>query len=547
MRSSPAPVAPGVHRLLALLFGSVFSAVLLGGCTADGYAREADRAVDEILRDGTERTLGGRRETVLLPEEKREPAPPPEPVVPADPSSADPPAAAQAPAPEVEGPVARPGARDRDRDEPRPHRAQGVAVPDRLSLTGTRHAYSPLVAAALTYLFAGSSTGPESHGAAFDASISKILPTGGNLTLAGATGFSTLGEDSFSSSARIRLTQPLLRGAGHEVAYEALTQAERSLVYAIRDYELYREDFSIDVARRFYDLVQQKQSTENQRRNLEGVVFGRKQADALFQVGRTNELEVLRARRSELTSENDLIEAEESYHLALDQFRIFLGLPESRRIDVADEEPEFVPVRWDVASAVEVALANRLDLLNRQEQLEDAERGVRIAKNGLLPDLDLTLDYGRSGASDPSFAHQDLDDASYSAALSFGIPIDRVNERNAYRSSQIDLAQAQRSYAEFHDSLEVGVQSTFRELERRKKSLEIQTQLIADQERNVKIAQLRFEQGNFSNRDVVEAQQSLLDARNALINEQVDYEIARLRLLKDLGILFIDEKGMWNE
>jgi outer membrane protein TolC len=517
------------------------------GCTADGYAREADRAVDEILRDGTERTLGGRRETVLLPEEKREPAPPPEPVVPADPSSADPPAAAQAPAPEVEV-LSLAQALEIAIETNRDHIARKESLYlTALSLTGTRHAYSPLVAAALTYLFAGSSTGPESHGAAFDASISKILPTGGNLTLGGATGFSTLGEDSFSSSARIRLTQPLLRGAGHEVAYEALTQAERSLVYAIRDYELYREDFSIDVARRFYDLVQQKQSTENQRRNLEGVVFGRKQADALFQVGRTNELEVLRARRSELTSENDLIEAEESYHLALDQFRIFLGLPESRRIDVADEEPEFVPVRWDVASAVEVALANRLDLLNRQEQLEDAERGVRIAKNGLLPDLDLTLDYGRSGASDPSFAHQDLDDASYSAALSFGIPIDRVNERNAYRSSQIDLAQAQRSYAEFHDSLEVGVQSTFRELERRKKSLEIQTQLIADQERNVKIAQLRFEQGNFSNRDVVEAQQSLLDARNALINEQVDYEIARLRLLKDLGILFIDEKGMWNE
>ena len=63
----------------------------------------------------------------------------------------------------------------------------------------------------------------------------------------------------------------------------------------------------------------------------------------------------------------------------------------------------------------------------------------------------------------------------------------------------------------------------------------------------MKIAQLRFEQGNFSNRDVVEAQQSLLDAKNALIEEKVAYEIARLGLLKDLGVLFIDEKGMWTE
>ncbi len=416
-----------------------------------------------------------------------------------------------------------------------------------LSLTGTRHTYSSIVSAALSYLFAGSNTGPESHTSGLEMSVSKILPSGGNLSLTGATGFSTSGGNAFSSSASIRLTQPLLRGAGREVAYEGLTQAERGLIYSIRDFELFREGFSIDVASRFYNLVQQKQAALNQRRNLEGFVFGRKQAEALFSVGRTSELEVLRARRSELTSQNSLIEAEESYRLALDQFRIFLGQPGTSRIEVAAEEPTFVPVNWDIGSAIEVAKKNRLDFLNREEQLQDAQRGVRIARNGLLPDLSLSLGYSQSGPGDASFAHQSLNDASYSAALTLGLPIDRLPERNAYRSSQVALARALRSFSEFQDNLEVSVQSTFRELVRRKESLDIQTQLISDQVRNVKIAQLRFEQGNFSNRDVVEAQQALLDASNSLIREKVDYEIARLGLLKDLGILFIDEKGMWKE
>jgi outer membrane protein len=131
--------------------------------------------------------------------------------------------------------------------------------------------------------------------------------------------------------------------------------------------------------------------------------------------------------------------------------------------------------------------------------------------------------------------------------LTLDVPIDQRPQRDAYRSAQISLARAERSFSEFQDDLEVDVQSTFRELARGKQSLDIQTQLISDQERNVKIAQLRFEQGNFSNRDVVEAQQSLLDAKNALIEEKVAYEIARLGLLKDLGVLFIDEKGMWTE
>ena len=93
----------------------------------------------------------------------------------------------------------------------------------------------------------------------------------------------------------------------------------------------------------------------------------------------------------------------------------------------------------------------------------------------------------------------------------------------------------------------VSVQSTFRQLERRRQSVEIQKELIVDQEKNLRIAQLLFEQGDNSNRDVVEAQQSLLDAKNSLIREQVSYEIARLGLLRDLGVLFIDENGVWKE
>ena len=518
----------------------ILAPLACAACGADHYERQADRDVAEILGQGTERTLGDREQTVEKPAlAPAEPQPPPDPV------DAVPPVPAP-PGPDVEI-LSLAHALEIAIETNRDHitRKESLYL-TALGLTSTRHIYSPIVAAALSYIFTGSDTGPEVHTPAISMSLSKLLPTGGNISFGGLAAFNTVGEDAFSASANVRLTQPLLRGAGREVAYEALTQAERSLLYAIRDYELYREGFSIDVASRFYDLVQQKQSVDNQRRNLDGFVFGRKQAEALFSVGRTSELEVLRARRSELTSQNSLIEAEESYHLALDQFRIFLGLPEDHPIEVAAEEPEFVPVSWDVQSAVEVALKNRLDLLNRKEQLEDAERGLRIAKNGLLPDLNLELGYTRTGDAAASFVHQDLNDEFYSAALSFGLPIDRLVERNAYRSSQFDLSQAMRSYEEFHDSLEVGVRSTFRELERRKKSLDIQTQLISDQERNAKIAQLRFEQGNFSNRDVVEAQQALLDARNALIREKVDYEIARLRLLKDLGILFIDEKGMWK-
>jgi len=161
-----------------------------------------------------------------------------------------------------------------------------------------------------------------------------------------------------------------LRGAGHEVAWEGLVQAERSVVYAIRDYELYREGFSIDVASRFYDLVQQKQSLENQRRTLESQVLRAQAGRGALQRRRSPELEVLRAKRSELTSQNSLIEAEEGLKLSLDRFRIFLGLPDGEASTCTTRSRPSVEVNYEVESAVGVALANRLDWVNRQEQLE---------------------------------------------------------------------------------------------------------------------------------------------------------------------------------
>lgn len=600
-------MAPRISPALAASVLAFVSA--LGGCTADHYVRQADRDVEAVLREGRASSVDGRRERAARPRLAEKPAQPlPEKVMevaadgarpaqqavaPSAPPASDalPPAddsvapAADTSISTAQDPnapaVAPAAATDPSQVDPKAPPVGGLPPADvrvlsladaleiavaqnrdyiarkealylsALSLTATRHAFDPLVAAALSYTFAGSDAGPEAHGGGVTMSLSQLLPTGARLGVSGSAGFSgsTDGSpDVYSVGASVRLTQPLLRGFGRDVAYEALTQAERNIIYAIRDFELFREGFSIGVAEQFYGIVQQKQAVDNQRRNYQGFVDGRKRAEALFGVvDSVKQLDVLRARRSELQSQNTLIEAEESLRLSIDVFRIFLGLPAGQRIDVADSAPEFVPVEWDIESAVEVARENRLDLLTRRQVLEDVRRGERIARDFLRPDLELSLGYDRAGGALSSFRDVEVNDDSYSASVTFGLPLDRLAERNSYRAAQIALDQARRGLDEFEDTLAVDVRRSFRELVRRKQSLEIQVELIHDQERNVEIAKMRFERGDVPNRDVVEAQEALLEALNTRIAEQVAYEIARLNLLRKLGILFIDEHGMWTE
>jgi outer membrane protein TolC len=506
----------------------------------------ADRDVEGVLSRAQWDTLGERESTVQRPSERKQ--------TPDAGGGGEPPA----------GNDQDPGGTGPAAPDPVPRRvltltnAQRIAVEcnrelrtqrealylTALSLVGTRHDFAPQLDAVLSFLLADSDGATGTSDVGLAAGVSQVLPQGGRLSLSGLTNFQT---DSFSSGVQVSLIQPLLRGAGNEVAWEPLTQAERSLVYAVREFELFRQSFSIDVAGRFYDLVQQKQSVENELRNLEKLEFTRKKAEALFAVGRGKELDVLRARRDELSSQNRKLEAEERYLAALENFRIFLGLPPTEQIDVESEDPDFVAIHYDEDSAVEVALANRLDLVSRIEQVEDAERAVRISRNALLPDLELGLNYVLASGAQDDFTEQRLEEGAWSASLRLDLPIDRLRERNAQRSSLIALARARRELEEFRQQLAVGIADAFRELERLQKSLEIQQQLIEDQQRNVRVAELLFERGENDNRDVVEALQALVDAQNALISEKVAYAIARLELIKDLGLLFIGPDGMWIE
>lgn len=554
--SRPPTVPPSLPRL------SPGWLLVLAACSATHQARRADRSVERILPERTREVLGDREETAVRPlpgpavDEGSGAVPGAEPGAagegppppPAEGASAGPPGAS-----EGVGATRVLGLQDcleiaigNNRDYRTRLESLYLTV---LGLVGTRHAYTPQLSALLGYFFADADGVPKTGASSLSLGATQILPTGATLSLGLSGGHvdPETGGGAFDTALSVQLAQPLLRGGGYDVTHEALVQAERDLVYAIRDFELFREDFSIDVARRYYGLVQTKRSIENQHEAVERFTFARRRAEAFFEVGRSNELNYLRARREELNSQDDLIQAEEGYQLELDRFRIFLGLPPEVSVDVRHESPAFVRVSYDTDSAVETALANRLDVLNQREQLEDSERGVRLAENALLPDLDLDLAYGLASDPTSSFGDQTLDRDSVSAAITFALPVDRVRERNALRATQIGLARNRRSLEEFLDNVAVEIKSAIRELERRQKSVEIQRELIRDQEKNLRIAELQFEQGRVDNRDVVDAQVALTNAKNGLIGEQVNYEIARLQLLRDLGILFIDDSGMWKE
>jgi len=398
--------------------------------------------------------------------------------------------------------------------------------------------------------------------------VEQRLPYGGEVT---ATVVSSLMRDltnhvtsGETGQAVLAANIPLLRGAGH-VAYESRYQAERDLIYAVRTFERFRQTFAVGIAGDYFDLQRLKQEIVNVIASLDQFTMMVDEATARWQIGLVLELDVQRAEQDRLDARNRRIIAEETYKTAVEEFKIRLGMALDAPIDIEPlhdpaEEPagQAQPgqaVRLESAinmprtspeEAVRLAHKYRLDLLNVLDLIDDRRRGVDVARNNLLPSLDLqgsvTFD---TNADRLNMVDYHDDRATWRSALNLELPLDRKEERNELRSSLIRKARAERDYEEARDEVAVQVREAMRNVLQARESLEIQLLSRELAVRRRQGARLRFEQGFVGNRDIVEAENALLRARNALALAQVQYRLAVLEFLRDTGMLRLDDDGQW--
>ncbi len=518
------------RSISSILKASAFCAAV-AGC-ASAQLDLSERQTGEILTDLSARVDRERAEAKKKSDAK--PAPKPEPQVEVPPVLS------------LTDALRIAGAKNRDLMTSR----EGLTLAA-LSLLDAQNAVGPRLAGSVSSILTGDDRAEKVRTNAGTLSATTLLGTGATASVTGdAQHTHGLGDtsDTRAGSAVVgRISQPLLRGAGYESSHEFLTTAERQSLYDVRDFELSRQDLALEVQRQFYGLVTQKQVIRNRELSLSNFDFVKRRSDRLFELGRVSEVDKFRAAREYLVAENDLVDAKQAYEFQIDRFKLTLGVDATTKLDVAEEIPEPRPAGIELRRAIDVALLNRLDLMTARDTVDDAERRVRIAERNLLPDLSVEA-VGRSASLDDS-RHVDsaLARDSYSLGLSLVLPLDRVRERGALRATHIELNRARRNLATTEDNVILDVRQALRSLRSAEASLEIQVQIAASEEKNVKVARMRFERGEISNRDLTDAMTNLVDARDRLVREQATAETARIQLLRNLGVLYLDAEGIWHE
>lgn len=338
--------------------------------------------------------------------------------------------------------------------------------------------------------------------------------------------------DRYEQSNRLALdaTIPLLRGAG-PAARDDLIQAERDLVYAARDFERFRREFMVSIANDYFRLVQLQNQIRNQMRQLRSLRLLEESTGARVGAGRLPEFERNLASNRVLSAQASLASLGEQYVLAVDRFKVRLGMSPDARVSI-------LPLRFEVPEpdvtldeAPSSALEYRLDLQNQRDRLTDARRRLNNRRNQLLPDLNVRGGVGvPTDRDDPGagldFEFEDLD---YSAAFTLSLPLDRQIERLGLKSSIVQLQQAGRSFELARDNVVIDVRSAVRNIELARFRLQLAERQVEINSRRLEEQRLKIDQVDLQR--IMDSENDLLDSENQRDQARTDLRNAVLNYL----------------
>ncbi len=430
-----------------------------------------------------------------------------------------------------------------------------------LALTGQRHRFTPNFFGSINPSWSGDGNGNVDLDALKpEAGFSQAFKSGGSLSVklvndlmryyTGDPGTAALSVMS------VDIAQPLLQGFGRNSdAVEALTQAQRSVIYSIRSFDQYQRQFAVDIVNDYFSLLGQKDSVRNNYTNYLRRVETRRYTEARA-VDRVRQSEVDDARTQELNARIMYVNSVAQYMSQIDAFKVTLGLPLKEDLYLDDGDLRelstaglgAVPIDRD--AGFRIAVSKHADILNAIDSFEDAKRQVRLAADKLKPGIRFqgSASYAVQDSTNSwsyHYARFNPDQFRYNFGLQIDLPLDRLAQRNDYRGTLVDFERELRQLGLTLDTFKERIDRGLRTLEQRRLNYISQLDALEVARRRVENDTLLLEAGRTDVQKLRQSQDALIQSQNDLVFTMVDHLQARLQVLLDLGLMTTDHPSFW--
>ncbi len=406
-----------------------------------------------------------------------------------------------------------------------------------------------------------------------DYSVSFIqqIPTGGNLSLSLANYSSDtnaafqLINPRYGSTIRFDFTQPLLKNFGRKVSRKEIIIAQNNLEISQHQFRTVLLDTIYRVQEAYWNLVYaiENHNVKKQSLQLGRDLLAKNQKEV--EVGKLAPIEILNAETVVAQREADILQAEALIRKGEDLLRNILNrdtmLQSSGQKIIPRDDPAFIARGVSLQKVLDIALISRPDLKATEKNIETKELNLTIAKNQLLPGLDLNLSYWSPGLSGDRLLYLDdnpfsgiivgrekgsagdsISDAfkllynNWSVGVTLSFPLSSIFTRADFTRARIEL---DKSHVEMEDARRqalLEVRDAVRDIETNSKRVDAYKLARKLAERRLQAEEKKLKVGLTTNYFVLQYQEELANARSLEIKAIVDYNLAWAKLEKATGM-----------
>ena len=330
------------------------------------------------------------------------------------------------------------------------------------------------------------------------------------------------------------LNQPLFTGGfnlatyrsakiGVDLSKETLETTKRDLVLQVRvGY------FNILRAEKFLDVAQQ------QVKQFEAQLEVTK---AFFEVGIVPKNDVLLAEVNLANARQSLVKAANDVATAKASFNILLRREVNISLEVVDILVyKAFPLSYE--QSIEEALRLRPEVKTAQLNIDQAKEGVKIARSGYFPTINLTGNYSRfSDEFDVSRGVSFSDRWTVEALATFTL-WNWGNTAFKVGENKVKVTQAQDSKNQLIDSITLEVKQDYLNMLVAEKNLSVAEKAIEQAEENLRMNEERYKYQVATQTDVVNAVTLLAQARVNYYGALSDFNIAKAQLERAMGRMY---------
>jgi outer membrane protein len=440
----------------------------------------------------------------------------------------------------------------------------------KFSLLGAYRLFDPLVQSSANinrYSFSGYSqlqgVGTTSNAAlntltqTFQASYTQTFVTGTNILASLSTNKTSTNSafyflnPYFNSGINLQFTQPLLRNAGRFANTAPLIIARRTLKQSRASFAAQVNDAILQVITQYWTVVQARGNFDVQRKSLDLAEASYQHDKRALELGALPPLDIYRSQSEVAARRLQAIQGEYALKQAQEAFRLSIGADQdpafaSLDLDLTEKpEPEGEVEQIDPAEVLNRALQSRPEIAAANYAIANDETSIRLAHNGLKPDLSLTGFYQSNGVGGNQY---DLNTgqliatgglgSSYSQLFGFGFPgyggslTLNLPLRNRGAKAALGTALVSRRRDLYtsqltREDIVRQVSDSVHQLEEAKLTLAAGKTSFELAQKSLAADQRKYELGAETNFFVLDSQTRLAQSQLDLLQTQINYQIAR--------------------